>query len=257
MEGSTPYNFLQLLHKFKHEGVANLTSQEKDTVKDFEKNHHEYGQKIALQHQFLRFDSLAQDDKERTEIVRRITEQLRFSFNHQKPERLGLKNGDSQSEDEGSTLQSVLPATFFDRSLEQLLDLDELHRQVKIVEEREQKTEQQVKQVKTEIARLHYHWVERILSDDEASAHDLDWTLFQPSAAYNTAALKDTSSIANSTFFGQIAAYIKELRADKDEFPYFVLLDSFVQNLTLEQMDRLAKLDDWFHTDENFIGAYF
>ena len=67
----------------------------------------------------------------------------------------------------------------------------------------------------------------------------------------------DTSSLVNESFFKQIVAYIDELRAEKDEFPYFVLPDSFVQNLTIEQMDRLAKADEWFRTDENFIGAYF
>lgn len=94
--------------------------------------------------------------------------------------------------------------------------------------------------------------------------HEFDFTLLDAGAVYQFAkriALNHqdrAASIQNESFFAQINKHIVALKEEvPEEFAYFKLESQLVKAFTIEQMDKLVKLNDWFNTDEEFIGAYF
>ena len=62
----------------------------------------------------------------------------------------------------------------------------------------------------------------------------------------------------NESFFKQLATAVQlKKEEDGEAFEAFILDARLCQELTIEQLDKLAALDPWFKTDDNFIGAYF
>lgn len=105
--------------------------------------------------------------------------------------------------------------------------------------------------------------IELIRKSDNEFQQTYDFTQVLPSAVYELAkyssnVLIGTLRTENETIFTQIAAHIKYLRElDADEFVYFHLESNFVKELTIQQMDKLAKLDEFFRQDGTFVAAYF
>lgn len=43
----------------------------------------------------------------------------------------------------------------------------------------------------------------------------------------------------------------------EDDIAYFKYDKTLLRVMTINQLDKLSARNDWFKTDENYIGAYF